>query len=279
MNRIKLIGIDLDGTLLDNKKRISEQNIRAVRECEKRGIRIVPVTGRPYSGLYDEYKKAIGCLYSINTNGAAVMNTKTNERLISHGIARNKALEIMEVLKSFGCYYGIFHEGYGYLKKEKYEYELKKYKGTPLHRYIMTSRRTLDDPFDFIRSIDFCDNIYVMAESFDEREKIRESIERIRDIFFTCSADDDVEIGGNCSKGSSLLELGEKLGIKKDEIMAIGDSGNDLNMLQAAGFSVAMGNASDEIKSAADFVTKTCEENGVAYAINRLVLNNNGDRI
>jgi hydroxymethylpyrimidine pyrophosphatase-like HAD family hydrolase len=50
-------------------------------------------------------------------------------------------------------------------------------------------------------------------------------------------------------------------------------------MLQAAGFSVAMGNASDEIKSAADFVTKTCEENGVAYAINRLVLNDNGDRI
>ena len=272
MGKIKLIGVDLDGTVLDSKRQISPENIEIFSECKKRGIHIVPVTGRPYSGLFDEYKQAINCDYSIHTNGAVVINVKSGERIISHSIAQGKALELMRILSDFDCHYGIFHNDYGYLGARDYALELEKYKGTPLHRYILETRRPVESQHSFIRTVDCCDNIYVIATSTPERERIRSAIDDVRDIFYTCSEDVDVEIGGKCSKGSTLIEFGQMLGIDRSEIMAIGDSGNDLSMLEGAGVAVAMENASKNIKNAADFVTKSCDESGVAYAIKTLVL-------
>lgn len=272
MGKIKLIGVDLDGTVLDGKKHISKANTEVFAECKKRGIHIVPVTGRPYSGLFDEYKKAIGCDYSIHTNGAVVIDIKNNERIISHSIAQIKALALMNILSDFDCHYGIFYNDYGYLGAREYRGELEKYDGTPLHRYILETRRPVDNQHSFIRTIDYCDNIYVIANSTPERERIRAAIDGVEDIFYTCSEDVDVEIGGKCSKGSTLIELGQILGIDPNEIMAIGDSGNDLAMLESAGVAVAMENASKNIKNAADFITKSCEESGVAHAIKTLVL-------
>lgn len=272
MGKIKLIGVDLDGTVLDSNKQISRENIEVFSECKKRGIHIVPVTGRPYSGLFDEYKTAINCDYSIHTNGAVVIDVEKGERIISHSISQNKALELMKILSGFDCHYGIFHNNYGYLETSDYIGELKKYEGTSLHRYVLKTRRPIESQHSFIRTIDCCDNIYVIAKNTSERERIRTAIDDVRDIFYSCSEAVDVEIGGKCSKGSTLLELGQMLGIDRSEIMAIGDSGNDLPMLESAGVAVAMKNASKSIKDVADFVTKSCEENGVAHAIKTLIL-------
>lgn len=272
MNKIKLIGIDLDGTALNGEKKLTEKNKEIFLECANRGIHIVPVTGRPYSGLYDEYKYGMKCGYSINTNGAAVMEIKSGRRVISHTMDTEKAIEIMNILKDFDCYYGIFHNGYGYLEEEAVLKELNKYSGTPLYEYVLRSRKPVKNQMDFIRRAGDCDNIYVCAKNNRIRGQICEGIRDISGIFFTCSADDDVEIGGNCSKGKTLLELAELLNIKRSEVMAIGDSGNDVNMLELAGFSVAMENASDEVKNVSDYVTKSCEESGVAHAIERYVL-------
>ncbi len=272
MGKIKLIGVDLDGTVLDSNKKISRDNIEAFRECKKRGIHIVPVTGRPYSGLFDEYKEAIGCDYSINTNGATVIDIRNNERIISHSLTQSKALELMDILSNFNCYYGIFYKDYGYLCTREYLGELMKYEGTSLHKYILKTRRPVESQHNFICTVDYCDNIYVIANSTPERERIRSEIDGVEDIFYSCSQADDLEIGGKCSKGCTLTELGQMLGIDQSEIMAIGDSGNDLSMLESAGIAVAMENASESIKGAADFITKSCEESGVAHAIKTLVL-------
>ena len=274
MNRenIKLIGVDLDGTAFDGKKQISAENRRVFRECRARGIEVVPVTGRPVSGIYEEHIDAIGCRYTINTNGAAVMDCAEGRQIISHTIDTAKAKKICRLLGDFDCFYSVFNGGYGYLSREHLISELKKWEGTPLHRYIGITRRAVDSQLDFIDTVDSIDNIYVTAASTEEREKIRAEIEKLSGIFYTCSAADDVEIGGMCSKGSVLIELSERLGIDRTEVMAIGDSGNDLSMMEHAGLAVAMANASPEIKQAADFITKSCEESGVAYAIEKLVL-------
>lgn len=272
MNKIKLIGIDLDDTALNSSKKISERNKEAFTLCKKKGIHIVPVTGRPYSGLYDEYKRDMKCDYSINTNGAAAMEIKSGKRLISHTMTSEKSLELMDILSEFKCYYGVFVDGYGYLTEDKLKIELEKYRNTPLYSYVNTTRRVVKNQKEFINKAGSCDNIYVIAEDTAVREEICRAIKDVGDIFFTCSTYNDIEIGGNCSKGETLLELADRLGIYPDEVMAIGDSGNDINMLELAGFSVAMGNATDEAKNISDFVTKSCEESGVAYAIEKFVL-------
>ncbi len=270
MKKIKLIGIDLDGTTLNENKTISQDNINVFELCKEKGIHIVPVTGRPLSGLYDEYKKQIGCRYSIHTNGAIVMDLKNNKSIFHHPLSIKTAKEIVGILKTFNCYFCIFYKGFGYLDCKQYYDELKKYENTPLHKYIKITRRKLDSQDDFLNSIEYCDNIYVIAENSEVRREIYNSLKSVKNIYYTCSGECDVEIGSQCSKGTSLLELAKKLSINQAEVMAIGDSGNDLNMLELAGFSVAMKNSSQNIRSAANYITKSCEESGVAYAIQKL---------
>ncbi len=272
MNRIKLIGVDLDGTVLNAEKKISEKNKEVFALCKKRGIYVVPVTGRPYSGIYGEYKKAMRCDYTINTNGAAVMDVKNNQRIISHTMDVKTSFDVMDALKEYDCYYGVFCDGFGYLKEEHLEREKRNYINTPIYEYILKTRRALKDYYEFVENAGECDNIYVMAKNSRIRSEICEVIKNIKNIYFTCSDYNDVEIGGNCSKGATLLELARYLNIPPAEVMAIGDSGNDINMLESAGLSVAMGNASDEVKKVSDYVTKSNEENGVAYAVEKFVL-------
>ena len=272
MNNIKVIGVDLDGTVLNREKKISEKNKEAFARCREQGIYVVPVTGRPYSGLYDEYKRDLRCEYSINTNGAAVMEVESGRRIISHTMDVKTSFEVMDALKEFDCYYGVFFDGLGYLKKEHLEREKQNYINTPIYDYILKTRRTLKDYYDFVKNAGECDNIYVMAKNSSIRAEICEVIKDIKNIFFTCSDYNDVEIGGGCSKGAALLELAEYLNVPPDAVMAVGDSGNDINMLESAGLSVAMGNASDVVKNVSDYITKTNEENGVAYAIEKFVL-------
>ncbi len=272
MNKIKLIGIDLDGTALNSSKKLTEENIEAFKRCRENGVYVVPVTGRPYSGIYDEYKYKMNCDYTINTNGAAVIDVKSGKRIISHTISKDIFSRLIKILKRFDCYYGIFHKDFGYLREDILEHELKKYSGTPLYEYILKTRKAVENQEDFINSIEFCDNIYVIAKNTGVRDKICDCINDVNGIFFTCSDVDDVEIGGNCSKGKTLLELAEYLSIKPYEVMAIGDSGNDINMLESAGLAVAMENASDRVKEVSDYVTKSCEDSGVAYAIEKFVL-------
>lgn len=272
MSDIKLVAVDLDGTVLSSDKTISEENIRAFKFCKQKGIEVVPVTGRPYLGLYKEYIEAIGCNYSIHTNGAKVIDLKSEQSIIEHSLQTKIAKDIVNILENFDCYYSVFYDGIGYLSTERFNYELNRYIGTPMHKYIKITRRPIDSQWDFINNINHCDNIYVNAKTTLIRDEICQAIKDIEDIFFTCSEADDVEIGGNYSKGQSLIELATLLGINPDEIMAIGDGGNDVNMFKQVGMSVAMENANDEVKKEAKYVTKDCENNGVAYAIRKFCI-------
>ena len=74
MSKIKIVAVDLDGTVLDKNKEISRENQAIFSRCKEQGIYVIPVTGRPVSGLYDEYIKAMRCSYSINTNGAVAVD-------------------------------------------------------------------------------------------------------------------------------------------------------------------------------------------------------------
>lgn len=271
MQIIKLIGIDLDGTALDSQKRISEKNREAFKKCEESGICVVPVTGRPFSGLYDEYIDAMHCSYSVNTNGAAAYSLPKGEKLISHMMTRERAAEIAEILNEYDCFYAVFIDGYGYLEEKYLDRELNDWRGTPLYKYLLRTRRVTQSVRGLIEASEGCDNIYVSAATTEIRENIRDAIGGVKDIYFTSSDARDVEIGGDCSKGTTLLELAGRLGIDKSEVMAIGDSGNDLDMLRKAGYSVAMGNASQKLLDEADYVTDTCENNGVAKAIEKLL--------
>ncbi|MBQ5796900.1 MAG: HAD-IIB family hydrolase, partial [Firmicutes bacterium] len=141
-------------------------------------------------------------------------------------------------------------------------------------RYTLTTRQPVDSALELIlENRDKLENINLLFGSEERRQEVWKRLDAVEGITACSSMPYNLEIGGaTTSKASALDALGEILGVKKEQIMACGDSSNDAAMLRHAGISIAMGNAEDEVKAEAMMVTKTNAEHGVAYAIHKLVL-------
>ena len=137
--------------------------------------------------------------------------------------------------------------------------------------YVLSTRKPVDNIYDFIlQNRDHIENISLNFRTDEEKDAFRPEIEAVPGITLTSSWHNNFEIGGpDTSKADALHYLMGRLDIHKSQLMACGDSPNDLKMMKLAGIGVAMGNASDAMKKEADYVTDTNNEDGVAEAINR----------
>lgn len=274
--RIRLLGLDLDGTLLNNNKQITRMNQEKIIELMKRGITVVPITGRPEKGIPVSIQKLFCNSYIITSNGAVTTDNRL-KRIIDSSLMKNDT--VMKILSSLynvheNIEIEIFADGIGYVQNKHLKKIKTRFKGTPLESYIENSRRPMENLSDYIssRNNDIA-GISIMTPSILVKEEIKNLLKKISGINIISSVQTDLEINSETAeKGLALLRLAEKLGINKSEIMACGDSGNDIEMIQTVGIGVAMNNASEAVKKVADFITLSNEENGVAYAIDRYIL-------
>jgi len=276
-DRIRLLGLDLDGTLLNNKKQINGPDEDRIKKTMQKGIIVVPVTGRPLKGIPENIKKLFHSSYMITSNGAVTTDIKLQKNIDGAYLNSKKVLDIVELLQSQKeeVMVEVFADGIGYVQKKQLDVIKELYRGTNLESYFHTSRIPINDIKSLIvsRNDDIAE-ISIMTRSIAIKNKIQKLLNVFADIKITSSVQTDLEINAlNAGKGLALLRLAKRLGIQSSEIMACGDSGNDIEMLQSARIAVAMGNANEEVKSVADYVTSSNEENGVAYAIDRYIFN------
>ena len=247
---IRLIALDLDGTLLTSGKTISPGDRAAVEAAIGRGVLVVPVTGRPAQGVPQEVLDLPGVRYVISSNGATIRDVIAGETLLETHLEAETALAVLAASDHVTMIREAFREGVGYLSRADYDILCGRYEGAML-QYVLDTRQVLPGTIaDFLRE--------------DPRP--------IEELFFLFPRDLEVMAGG-IDKGEGLLFLLDRLGIDPGEVLAIGDGGSDLPMLLAAGIGVAMGNATEGVKAGADWVTGSCDENGVAAAIEKYVLN------
>ena len=275
-NRIRLIGLDLDGTLLNDKKQLNLIDEYKIEKAMEKGIIVVPVTGRPQKGIPNNIEKLFHSSYIITSNGAVTTDVKLQKNIDGAYLSSKTALHIVELIQrqQEDIKVEIFADGIGYVEKNQLNIIKEFYRGTNLESYFHTSRIPVNNINKLIinRNEDIAE-ISIMTQSIAIKDRIQKLLARFEDIKITSSVQTDLEINAtNAGKGLALLRLAKRLGIHNSEIMACGDSGNDIEMLQSAGIAVAMGNANEEIKKVADFVTLSNEEYGVAYAIDRFIL-------
>ncbi len=271
--RILLAGIDLDGTLLHNDKTVSEKSLEALRNAAKRGVHIVPVTGRPLSGVPAFIKELDEVEYIVTSNGAYITNVKTNETVYSKTLSNEKALEYIEKAETAGLYCEAFCEGYGYVDEKTMERHIRELSGTPIYEYIISTRDVVKSVFDYVKNRDCgVDELFCIAQSPAQREAFRRQVEgdcavqycELEDIFIELT-DSEVD------KGAALGRLCALLGVPAENTVAFGDGENDLSFLKAAGVSVAMGNAKQILKECATLVTDTNENDGVAKILEKII--------
>jgi hypothetical protein len=283
---MKLIASDMDGTLLNKDHEISEENLKALRFAQSRGVELAIATGRIYYNVDDYLKKAGLKAAIIGTNGATV-HTKEGEKIYEAPLDKETLIPLVAELERHQIYFTVFTENGKYRHEQganwlESDYErMKKHESAKVQAIMswMTPKRLMTDiarHFHHYQEIlELKETIYkVVAFSFDPEklENARAALGDDERFHIVSSGKGNFEIMDcKATKGKGLETLAKHLQIPLQETVAIGDNYNDASMFQVAGIGVAMGNAEPPVKAMADYVTATNEENGVALAINRLL--------
>lgn len=272
-NKIKLIALDLDGTLLDSQKRLSYKNEIILKQCIREGIWIVPCTGRIWKGTPEFLQQFPGIRYAITTNGALIEDVVEHKTLAEYKMSCDQALEILQMARQFHTMYDAYVGGRA-LGEDRFADHMAEYGIEVLvQEMIRKTRQFVPDISKFILDLgEPVEKINYFFGNMEERARARAALEHRGDVIVTSSFFNNLEINAmGATKGHAILELAAMLEIAPEETMGIGDGGNDVTMIQMAGIGVAMGNAEEELKAMADYVTGTNEEDGVATAIERFV--------
>lgn len=271
---IRLIALDLDGTTLNDDKHISEGNKAALEEAVERGVNVVIATGRAFSALPEDVFKVKGIQYVLTSNGAAITDLRTGKTIYENCLSPEAVENAVEVLQQYDFMLEAFTDGGAYIDRKIYEGMKESKFGYRHVAYVLETRKPVDDIYRFILDHkEHIENLNVVFESQDDRAMMREVLGNIPDTTLTTAFDNNLELGGaTTSKAAALLELEKILGVTPEEMMAIGDSPNDMAMMQIAGMPVAVGNAKDEVKAIAKYITATNKEDGVAKAVRKFVL-------
>lgn len=268
----KLIALDMDGTLLTSEKKVSERNEAAIKAAEAKGVKIVLASGRPLEGL-NRYLEELGLLkgedYVLSFNGGLVRNTKTGEIVSKVSLKGSDLKYIYEISKELNVNIHAFSAKEGLIAPKTSQYTEYEAEMNGINITIKDFNEVDDDE----------DIIKVMM--IDPQEILDPAIEKLPSeiyekysvfksaTFFLEFTHKEVD------KGLGLKKLGEYLGIKREEIIACGDAGNDLSMVKYAGLGVAMDNATPEVKEAAEFITTSNDEDGIANVIEKFILSDN----
>ncbi|MGM0125081.1 HAD superfamily hydrolase [Enterococcus sp. AZ194] len=267
---IKLVAIDIDGTLLNNNHEVTPEVKEALKAAESQGVAIVLCTGRPLPGvqpLLNELELLKENDYVITYNGSLVQNTQTGEVISRYGLTSDDFVTVEETARKVGSHLHIIDEESIYTPNR----DISPY--TVHESYLVgmpIKYRTVEEITAQVQP--------VKMMMIDEPEILDAAIAKLTDEFkeqYTTvkSAAFYYEIlNKEASKGAAVAKLAAHLGIKQEEIMAIGDNENDLSMIEYAGMGVAMGNATPSVKQAANVQTTSNEEHGVAEVIKEYIL-------
>lgn len=276
---IRLIALDLDGTLLDSHKNITQATISTVREASSHGVFIVPVTGRPLMAVPDIVYKMAPIRYVVATSGACIFDRKKAEIIHEDLLPCDLVVRILNCVRDTAYVPMVYNGGIGYAEPKGKDRAIEFAKSEAVKKYLRDNRRVTEDLLKFTKM--HPEGMEKVTVNFDRDEAGNLiGLDEVLMLLSEFTPYTDIVYGGainleitnkTATKGNALRFLGKLLGIKTADMMAVGDSGNDEDMLRAAGVAVAMENATENVKKAAGFITKSNEEDGVSYAIRKFV--------
>ncbi|MFA9556345.1 Cof-type HAD-IIB family hydrolase [Evansella sp. AB-rgal1] len=244
MKEIKLVALDMDGTLLNSEHAISEANRKAIKAAQEKGVHIVISTGRSIHTCRKHAESLNLSSYVVTVNGSEIWDSEWN--LIEQNTIPEEHMKLM--------------------------WELKEKHNT--NYWAISSEKVWNDefPFDDLSSHTWL-KFGFHVEDDEAREEIRRLLSNHPELEVSNSSLINLEINAiGINKANGLRKVCDKLGITLDNVLAVGDSLNDYAMIVESGVGVAMGNAQEKVKEVADWVTDTNDEDGVAKAIEKFVL-------
>jgi len=271
MSKYKLICVDLDGTLLDSNQRLSSVNKKAIIKALDAGIEVAIVSGRPNCftmRIMNQIDKRVG---HITFNGAYYrVAGKTKRFPIDFDVVK----EIARLAREYNIRIYFKNKNLGLCtKSDPGIMDYDKYRDITEPKDLLDFHYYVDAPTYFDENKMDVLKIYCWDDNLEQLHKLGDEVSKLPHInffrypyYFECCSNET-------NKGLAIEKVSEELGIKKEEIVCIGDNFNDVAMFKVAGLSIAMENAPKAVKEQCDIVTLTNNEDGVAYAIDNYILN------
>lgn len=287
----KLVAIDLDGTMLNQYGIVTQKTKKSIKKAQENGIEIMIASGRPIDSVKTISKEIGSENYFISGNGSIIYDIKKDEIIYENVLKKQKALEIIKICEENSIFYNVYTEKEIIAKNLQYNVLYYHKENLTKSEEDKTHVNIVEDIYDYIEKTDskvlkvmICDkhqtifnaiirklkeveDIEVLEVSHMSRKIIRQGTEEIPiEYFYT-------EISAkNVDKWTALEFLKEKLQISSDEIVAIGDNVNDKKMIEKSGYGIAMGQSAPQIKEIADYITDSNVDDGVANALDKLLL-------
>ena len=261
---IRLVAVDVDGTLVTADQRVLPKVQSAAQRAVEHGIQLVLCTGRAPGECWYVLDALPQIRYAVTHTGAAAQDLKTGELLYHCPLSPDDARLIYSHVRRYDGLINFFSGGIVYNSAQQMA-QFERYYPAEFRWLFERSHAFVDDLDAMIAGWDKpVEKFYVPFSSQAESERAMADLTKLP-YFVTGAGYVDLEVmNPNTSKGIALRSLCEKLGIPREQVMAIGDSGNDAAMLDFAGVGVAMGNGTDALKQKADLIAPTNEEGGVA---------------
>ena len=274
---VKLIAFDLDGTLLDDEKHLSPENLAALQAAHAQGIFLVPATGRILKALPEELLAPGLFRYFIFANGALVYDLQEQQALYRARIEPELAVRLCTYMDTLPVLYDCYRGDCGYMTQWMYDRAPEFFETEPhILKLVKSLRRPVPDlkqkiqedglPLEKLQ-------MFFRPEHMDERARQLELVPQLfPELIASSSLRNNIEINSaRAGKGNALRALCEKLDLDTSESVAFGDGLNDADMLRAAGRGCAMQNAVPAVKEAADVTVETNNDAGVGKEIFRLL--------
>ena len=276
---MKLLVLDVDGTLFGSDGKVSISSIEAMKKAQEKGVTIMLASGRDYSSLPLDQLKDVDIPYVITCNGSAAYKTETKETLYEECLDTEEMLEVFDYVLERGIHLNVQMNGGNYTEKKCQSYIRNMALPDYVKEVLDETCEPLDDIVEFVRKNEV--DILKVTLNFQmkedgeylNREEANQYLKKLPDIHVVDGGFANLEFNkAGVSKASGIRFMSKYLGIPKEDIIAIGDSENDIEMLKEAGLGIAMGNALDEVLVVADDVTAPNDEDGVAKAIEKYLL-------
>jgi hypothetical protein len=260
---IKMIATDIDGTIYNPISGFSDGVLECIKKLQDSGVKVVLVTGRMHSSAIGVAKQ-LGLKTPVISYQGGLIKDFNNKTLYQNNLPSNYAHEIIDWARSNNIHINLYIDDKLYVEKDNDI--VKKYVDGKFIDYTVCN-------FDDLK----IENVNkILAIDLEDAQKVTSWVTKLQkkypDLYIVKSTPYFCEIGSNEARKSLGVEfLCNLWGLKKEEVLTIGDQNNDIDLIQAGGIGVAMGNATDELKSCADFITDTVDNDGFVKAVEKFV--------